>query len=366
MKKISAEYRIKLNKVFVISVTWLFIAFIITTYDHLVVYSLYSAGPAYDYTFFKSLYLHLAGAFIGSILGGSFLVFYINEKYRAKPYWQSIVVATIGFFTIVAFITVVLGAVIAKIQTGSFISTPASREVFDNFVFNSAHLKNAIVWGIIVMLTQFSLQVNDKFGRGTLWNFIKGKYHFPQKEHRIFMFVDLKSSTSLAEKLGNEKYHGLLKDFFADITNPIIYNKGEIYQYVGDEVVISWKMKNGILDNHCVKCFFDMRQAILDREKEYEKKYGLIPDFKAGIHFGEVIAGEIGIVKKDITFSGDVLNTTARIQAMCNEFGVRILSSDELLNLLPYEGLFQRTSIGAFEFRGKEHSIAISTLHLKS
>jgi adenylate cyclase len=54
------------------------------------------------------------------------------------------------------------------------------------------------------------------------------------------MFVDLLSSTTIAEALGNEKYHNLLHDFYADITNPIIYNKGEIYQYVGDEVIVSW------------------------------------------------------------------------------------------------------------------------------
>ena len=53
------------------------------------------------------------------------------------------------------------------------------------------------------------------------------------------MFVDLISSTAIAEALGNKKYHSLLRDFYADMTNPIIYNKGEIYQYVGDEIVIS-------------------------------------------------------------------------------------------------------------------------------
>jgi len=56
------------------------------------------------------------------------------------------------------------------------------------------------------------------------------------------MFVDLLSSTTIAEALGNEKYHNLLHDFYADITNPIIYNKGKIYQYVGDEVIVSWRL----------------------------------------------------------------------------------------------------------------------------
>ena len=78
----------------------------------------------------------------------------------------------------------------------------------------------------------------------------------------------VQSSTTIAEKLGNEDYHMLLKNFFADITDAIVYNKGQIYQYVGDEVVITWDIKNGLNENHCIQCFFDMREAI-QRKADY-------------------------------------------------------------------------------------------------
>jgi adenylate cyclase len=54
-------------------------------------------------------------------------------------------------------------------------------------------------------------------------------------------------SRIIAEQLGDEKYHTLLKDFFADITIPIVENGGNIYQYVGDEVVIAWDIEEGIM-----------------------------------------------------------------------------------------------------------------------
>jgi adenylate cyclase len=213
-----------------------------------------------------------------------------------------------------------------------------------------------------VALTQLFLQINDKFGQGILWDFIRGKYHSPREEERVFMFVDLMNSTHIAEKIGNENYHHLLKEFFTDITRPILHNKGEIYQYVGDEVVISWKMKNGIENNQCLKCFFDMRKTMADFGSRYLKKFGLIPEFKAGVHFGKVIAGEIGIIKRDITFSGDVLNTAARIQGKCNEYKVNFLASDALLERMNVDRQFYRIPMGRIELKGKENAVPLSTL----
>jgi adenylate cyclase len=107
-----------------------------------------------------------------------------------------------------------------------------------------------------------------------------------------------------------------------------------------------------------------MRKKIAGLKEKDREKYGLVPDFKAGLHYGKVIAGEIGIIKKDITFSGDVLNTTARIQGKCNEYNVKILSSDELLRLLADDKQFQRIPIGAIKLKGKESKVSLSTLEL--
>jgi adenylate cyclase len=128
--------------------------------------------------------------------------------------------------------------------------------------------------------------VNSKFGQANFWNIIRGKYNSPQAEKRIFMFLDINSSTTIAEQLGDEKYHALLKDFFADLTVPILENKGNIYQYVGDEVVVAWNYHDGTENLHCLRCFYDMKLQIQKRKDKYIERYGLIPTFKAGIHCG--------------------------------------------------------------------------------
>jgi len=163
----------------------------------------------------------------------------------------------------------------------------------------------------IILLSLFYTEVSENLGQEVLNNFFTGKYHKPIQEERIFMFLDMKSSTTIAEKLGHVKYFEMLKEYYSDLSEPIIQYHGEIYQYVGDEIIVSWKPKRGLLNNNCLKCFFAMKETIKNQSKKYHEKFGLLPTFKAGFHLGKVTTGEIGVIKKDIIFTGDVLNTTA-------------------------------------------------------
>jgi len=358
--------RIKTRQVSLIIVSWMLLGVLIAICDYLDLHSDFSLGPSKDYTFLKDLLINVGAAFTGGLFGGIFLVFYVKEKFRDRPYGYSILAVALAFVFIVGFIIIMLSIVIGLIETGKSISHPETKEVIKNYMTNPFHLKNIIVWSLIVAMTQLLLQVNDKFGPGILWSFIKGKYHSPKEETRIFMFLDLKSSTTIAEKIGNRKYYSLLRDFYGDITNAIIYNKGEIYQYVGDEVVLSWKLDKGVEKNHCIKCYFDMRETIEEKKEKYLDKYGFIPEFKAGLHYGTVTAGEVGVIKKDITYSGDVLNTTARIQSKCNEYNVKILVSNVLLKLLALGEDYKKMALGDITLRGKKQKIELSTLDFRN
>ena len=176
------------------------------------------------------------------------------------------------------------------------------------------------------------------------------------------MFLDMKSSTAIAERLGHVQYFELLREYYADLSDPTIQYAGEIYQYVGDEIVVTWDLKNGLDNNNCLRCFFEMKKAIERQSNKYKAKFGVVPTFKAGFHYGEVTTGEIGVIKKDIAFSGDVLNTTARIQGLCNQYEVDLLVSGELLSILQLSEQFQIKSLGVSELRGRDKSIELFTI----
>ncbi|RPD42029.1 adenylate/guanylate cyclase domain-containing protein [Chitinophaga barathri] len=333
---------IKLRQLGMIVVTWLVIGFLIAVYDYLVLHTGNSAGPAADYSFMKAVIVSMMAGLIGALLGGSILVFYVHEKFQDKSYGYTILVVTIGFLLVIGVITIILSAV----------ASPDKARMF----------KSAVVWGVVVAVTQLLLQINSKFGPGVFWNIVRGRYNTPREERRIFMFLDLNSSTTIAEKLGDKKYHAFLKDLFTDITNPILDNRGEIYQYVGDEVIVAWKYEEGVENSQCIQCFFDIKLRLEGMREKYLARYGVMPVFKAGIHSGKVVAGEVGIIKRDITYSGDVLNTTSRIQGLCKEYNAEVIASGDLMAELRINGHFEARTLGSIKLRGKEKEMLLVAL----
>lgn len=354
--------QLQLRQLIIIAIVWMALGFVIAVYDHLVLHTTNSLGPSAEYSFTGAVFRNLISSFIGAMLGGSFLVFYVNVKYRDRPYGYTILAVLSFFIFVMVFITLLLAVIIVPRSTGLPLSDPVSQSAFKVFITDSYPLKSALVWLFIVATTQLLLQVSSKFGHGTFWNIIRGKYNTPKEEKRIFMFLDLNSSTTIAEKLGDEAYHSLLQDFFSDVTDPIVNNKGNIYQYVGDEVVIAWTHEDGIERAHCLKCFFDMKDVISRKKQKYLQRYGLVPSFKAGLHCGMVVAGEVGIIKRDITYSGDVLNTTSRIQNMCKDLNVEILASSNVLQELMLSGQYTAEPLGSIKLRGKAKEVFLSTL----
>ena len=213
----------------------------------------------------------------------------------------------------------------------------------------------------MTLLTILILEVTDKYGPGGFWEMMRGKYNHPKIEERIFIFLDINDATTIAEKLGHKRYFRLLRDFFADVTVPILANDGEIYQYVGDEVVLSWKET----PLNKIKCLRFLRNAfflIKRREQKYLNRYGVVPSFKAGIHSGEVTAGVIGIVKKDLVYSGDTLNTAARIRSKCHELNESFVLSGDFLSDFHTPHSYHIAEIGEMEFKGREEKEKLYSL----
>nr|WP_255647367.1 adenylate/guanylate cyclase domain-containing protein [Fulvivirga sedimenti] len=172
------------------------------------------------------------------------------------------------------------------------------------------------------------------------------------------MFLDLKSSTTIAEKLGNEQYFQFLKDAFTAITPSILKHNGEIYQYVGDEIVVSWNMNHPKSFQRAILCFFDISDSI-SGDENFKKRYQVQPEFKAGIHGGIVIAGEMGIIKREIAYSGDVLNTTSRIQESCKQFDAHLLISNYIYEKVKHLDSVRFEQIGSIPLRGKNKPLEL-------
>ncbi len=279
-------------------------------------------------------------------------IFRGRSIFRQWPFTRVLVFKTVLYTAIIYVVSTGLAVIGGVVEGRSLSELPAYLVSIDELVLVVYSL---VLYGIFL----FTLQINQLLGEGVLWKFIRGKYHKPREEERIFMFLDMKSSTTIAERLGHVRFYNLLNELFHDISRPALQTEAEIYQYVGDEVVLTWNVERGLRNSNCLKLFFLFRDTLVRKSGDYLKDFGVMPEFKAGLHFGKVVSAQIGDLKREITYNGDVLNTTARIRDECTRHKRDCLVSGVLMNQLRTATRFQWEKIDTAILRGKEQEVEL-------
>jgi adenylate cyclase len=341
-----SRLRTKLRRTLRITLAWVVVAVVAALFDHNLRtrLGLQSYFPdRVDERFFQALF--------AGLLGGGLYIFVLRGQLRKLPYFKALG-AMVGGILMVLVIAYGVAPSLNEIDVPTAVATR---------VMSLAFLGQFLFWSLLMGATMLMVRLNDQYGNGNL-SYLTGRYHKPRQEMRIFMFLDMRSSTSIAEELGHVKYFQLLNELFTDITDPIVYSRGEIYQYVGDEISVSWTFRNGVRRQRCIRCFLDIRSKLQRRAKHYHTRYGIVPTFKAGFHYGPVTTGEVGLVKRERIYSGDVVNTAARIQNSCNELGVDNLLSKELMDVLHLPASYRTRAIGSIALRGKKQETSLWTI----
>jgi len=301
-------------------------------------------------------------SFVVGWIQGWIEVAWLRSKFQDSALWFKVIAKSIFYICFIILFLVAMVFIANSMLLDVAIWDPLVFESLVTFMSTISFWSIMIYIAVTLSIAILFSEIIEYFGMKRLIDFILGRYHHPNQETRIFMFLDMKSSTTIAEQLGHEKYFQLIKKYYSDMTQPILNTDGDIYQYVGDEIVVSWLEKKGVHENSCIECYRQISDSIRQQSETYLKKFGLIPEFKAAFHLGEVTTGEIGIIKKDIIYTGDVLNTTARIQAECNKYNSEILLSEELYEKLTPGEHFNGSEIGELQLRGKQYPTKLYSL----
>jgi adenylate cyclase len=303
-----------------------------------------------DINYFELVgYAGIGGFVIGLIFG----LFPLGTLLRYKTRTSFLSAMLIGTVCYVLFF-------IALIFTSSALGN--SIEFAASYVFSPDALVVLFHLTLSSAFYHFILQINRKFGQGVFLEYLLGKYFAPKQEDRAFMFLDLKSSTRLAEILEHVSYSRLVQDCYAELTTPLIDHKAQIYQYVGDEVVVSWKINRSFTASMCVEFFYGFLQRLEAKRNYFEQQYGVCPQFKAGVHCGKVTVAEVGEIKTEIAYHGDVVNTASRIQNLCNRYDKLLLISESVLQHLPDKYRAHAEFIADAEIKGKETTARVFTI----
>ncbi|MDX1957790.1 MAG: adenylate/guanylate cyclase domain-containing protein [Leptospiraceae bacterium] len=214
---------------------------------------------------------------------------------------------------------------------------------------------------IISIFINFILENNQLIGGKTFIKFLSGEYRIPKTEERVILFLDMVSSTSIAEKIGDLNFINLLKKFFQEMSEPILITKAEIHKYVGDEVILTWSERQKNFVEESINFSFLFQEKLEKEKARFLKEFGIFPEFRTAIHFGSIAIGEIGELKKEIAFMGDSLNTTARILDHGKKYDTKnsVLISESALNKLTHREKYNITTLGDIQLKGKEIKIQV-------
>ncbi|MDN5200970.1 adenylate/guanylate cyclase domain-containing protein [Fulvivirgaceae bacterium BMA10] len=297
--------------------------------------------------------IHLVLGIFAGLLFGSLEYFFEKKVFRNVSLGKAIFIGSLSYLIITILLLLLGMRIFARI-----VEINLSWEETQNFLFSRTAALFIFYCFLVGFLIDFIKQVDKKFGPGNLIRMLKGEFYGPKEDERIFMFLDLKSSTAIAEKLGHIKYSQLLQDCFVDIDIVAKYH-AEIYQYVGDEVVLTWQRKKGLIDANCIRAFFAFTDRLEKRSDHYIRTYDVLPEFKAGLNMGKITIAEVGEIKREIAYHGDTINTASRIQAKCNDFDQQILISENLQQHLNGSNDFSRKLVGEVTLKGKLQAVNI-------
>jgi adenylate cyclase len=235
-----------------------------------------------------------------------------------------------------------------EITAGLSLET-SSQKFWSGFVYSA----------VISVLMNLGFGIANIIGPRAMLNFIIGRYHTPVEEKRFVLFVDIAGSTGLAERLGGVGIHRFLDRTFRLLTLSVVDYRGEVLDYVGDEVIVTWREISGAVDGRPLRCFMAMRDELSRASGQFEREFGAVPWIRGSLHFGPVIVGEIGDVKRAIVFNGDVMNTAARLEELSRNVDGGFLASRAAMQRFSSAPPFAVRDLGRLPIRGRADGIDV-------
>ncbi|MEO1051935.1 MAG: adenylate/guanylate cyclase domain-containing protein [Bacteroidota bacterium] len=304
-------------------------------------------------TFIQRIRMHVALGVLAGLLFGSLEFAYERSFLRNIPFGRAVLISSLSYLA-----TILIFIIFGMHAFTKILGIELNMEIFHEFMFSNEMILLVFYCFLVGLFIDLFKQIDKKFGPGNLWKMVKGEFYRPKEDERIFMFLDLKSSTAMAEWLGHLVYSRLIQECFKDLEVVEVYG-AEVYQYVGDEAVLTWPKEKGLENANCLRAYFAFVEQLASRKEFYQKEFGAFPEFKAGLNVGKITIAEVGEIKREIAYHGDAINTAARIQAKCNDFGERVLISENLERHLDRNGDFASSLVGGVLLKGKTETLNI-------
>ena len=317
----------------------------------------------------------LAGALFGALSAvtdfvtgmamiGALEIFVPRTAFGRRLLAQPFLVVVLG--KVVAYLAIVglviggrLGPQVAVLVASAELAPQLAAQVASGFPRDLMIVIASLVTFLLVLLRHAAQIVGERSFR----DIIRGRYHRPRAEERFFLFVDVVGSTPVAERMGPLAVHRYLDRVFQVASDPVDAHHGEVHQYVGDEMVVTWTVTDGRAEARPLACLFAIEAALAAEASAFERAFGTVPKIRAALHAGEVVTGEIGGSRRAIVFHGDVMNTTSRIENATRSLGRNFLVSEDALARMEGAARYAPEDLWPLQLRGREAAIRVYAVH---
>ncbi len=296
------------------------------------------------------------GTLIGLAIGvaTAYFEFFFNKKWMKRRSLLSIIAARTLYYSVIVSLVIIIEIGLARMFRNqlTFPELLMNKE-FNEYVYGGEFITSVFYALALVAFVNFNYEINRKLGQGVLLSLITGRYHHPREVEKVFLFINLSNARQIIKQIGRMQFHEFINEVIYDITTPIITRRGVIYHYVDNEMVIKWKKTEGIRNANAIHCFFEIRERLAENQSNYLKRYGMVPEVNGAVHVGPVVKGEIGMIRSEIVYHGDTMNTTSRILEKCKSFSTDIIASSQLLEMISLPGNYTPIKCQDSLLRGK-------------
>ena len=186
-----------------------------------------------------------------------------------------------------------------------------------------------------------------------------GKKLENERKKVVILFSDIRGFTSLSEKMDPEEVVNMLNVYFERMSSVIKENGGMIDKFVGDAIMAVF----GVPYERDDDVMRALRSALRMREEleKLREELGMDIDNGIGLHYGEVIVGNIGAsFRWDYTCIGDTVNTASRIESLTRKLNRPILVSETIYEMGKEKFVFEE--LGDYKVKGKTETVRIYAL----
>lgn len=178
------------------------------------------------------------------------------------------------------------------------------------------------------------------------------------------LFSDIRSFTSISEKLTPTELTDLLNEYLTAMTEIVFQNRGTLDKYIGDAVMAFWGRPFLDLHNHAAlacRAALEMSSQLRQMNQTWMEKGKPPLAIGIGLNTGPMMVGNMGSARRfNYTVMGDHVNLGSRLEGLTKEYGAQIILSEFTREQVEVQFLLRELDL--IRVKGKQKPVAIYQL----